>query len=188
MADARRVERESGAREFEEPPAAWTRPYWQHLAIREVKRATWSNLLVHNESTPYGAGMVVLTALARQYAAMCESDPRRAVMGRRGTSLSGSEDVDLAFYICHLGHGVGVFPQLRLTHLMPAIRLTEEYLLKMVRGTYYGHTILQHLWGQLPPQGRRTLGQRLTDCYFLARIPRLLRQAEFPPCRHAGSV
>ncbi len=164
--------------EFEAPPPEWTKPFWQHLAIREVTRASWSNLLQLNDSTPFGAGMVLRTALARDYAAMCESDPRRALMGRRGTGLSGSEDVDLAFYICSRGHGVGVFPQLRLIHLMPPGRLSEEYLLKMIRGTYHGHIILQHLWDQLPPRSTKSRGQRLLERYYLARIPRRDREVE----------
>ena len=56
--------------------------------------------------------------------------------------------------------GTGVFLALRMQHLIPPGRLTEEYLSRLVEGYVYSNTILNHLY-QLPtppPDGPRPHG------------------------------
>ena len=53
----------------------------------------------------------------------------------RESSLSGWEDTEILFVCCSHGLGVGIFPELKLTHLIPQRRLSEDYLVRMMEGT-----------------------------------------------------
>jgi hypothetical protein len=62
-------------------------------------------------------------------------------------------DTDLAYTGCSIGYGMGVFPQLVITHLIPSRRSTTEYLMRNLEAHEYSH-VLQHYYrhGSLPPQ------------------------------------
>ena len=137
--------------EFEEQPPDWTKAYWGYLAIREFNQDKWSNLLHQNETTPCGAGLCVRKVVAEKYAGLVNNDLKRKNLGRKGKRLLGAEDIDLAFTSCDIGLGIGLFTSLKLMHLMPASRLNEEYLLRIVEGSTYSQVILNWLRGQIPP-------------------------------------
>ncbi len=126
---------------FDEPPLAWTQPFWIVLGIREFDYDKWSNLMLW-ETTPIGAGMCVRRIVAEQYASLVRNDPRRSNLGRKGNFLVGCEDLDMAYTSCDLGLGTGLFASLKLLHLMPASRLEEKYLLRIVEGTEYSVLML----------------------------------------------
>jgi len=46
-----------------------------------------------------------------------------------------------------LGLGTGVFPNLKLLHLIPASRVTESFFLKAAFGGGYSFTLLEYLYG-----------------------------------------
>ena len=138
--------------DFEEQPPDWTKSYWGYLAIREFSQDKWSNLLHQNETTPCGAGLCVRKVVAEKYAELVNNDPKRKNLGRRGKRLLSAEDIDLAFTSCDISLGIGLFTSLKLIHLMPASRLHEEYLLRIVEGSTYSQVILDSLRGQIPPK------------------------------------
>ena len=138
--------------EFDRPPPAWTRTYWACLAIRPVQRSVWSNDIDHWESTPSGAGMCVRRGVAERYARDMETNPRRKALDRTGQSLVSGGDLDLAWTACAMGFGMGQFKELKLTHLIPPERLTEEYLCRMHEGKGYTGVILGSLWGRRDPE------------------------------------
>ncbi len=154
--------------EFEVQPPQWTRKYWPLLAIRQLSADRWSNLVDQTETTPCGAGMCVRAVVARQYADMVRSDRRRLELGRKGASLASCEDTDLAFLACDLGYGTGLFESLSLMHLIPAARVTEEYLLGLVRAIAYSGSILRSLRGSKPHRPARS--QRLFQSYVRMRL------------------
>jgi len=126
-------------------PEAWVKElYFHHLAVVRVEAPRWTNMPYHFEATPVGAGLCVRRRVAEKYAAVVSRCPLRSRLGRTGTTLTGCEDHDLAFTACDMGLGMGVFPQLRLTHLMPASRLSEPYLLKLIEGTGYSAVMLRY--------------------------------------------
>lgn len=117
--------------EFEVPPPEWTKPFWGYLAIRELDRDRWSNLLHQFETTPHGAGICIRREVAEKYAANVKLDPIRSKLGRKGAIdkdqiLLACEDTDLAYTACDVGLGTGLFKALKLAHLIPANRLTQE--------------------------------------------------------------
>ena len=145
--------------EFEEQPPDWTEPYWGYLAIREFDRDKWSNLLHQNETTPCGAGLCIRKVVANKYLKLAHNDPKRMNLGRKGKIILSGEDIDLAYTSSDLGLGMGLFTSLKLIHLMPASRLSEDYLLKVVKGSTYSQVILDSLRGIIPP--KRSLSSKL---------------------------
>jgi glycosyltransferase involved in cell wall biosynthesis len=138
----------------EPPPTAW-RPY---LTERRCEQAVWSNDPSHHDSTPWGAGLCVRGGLARAYKRGSEADPDRLKLDLNGTQLIYGGDTDIAYHGCTLGMGKGVFPQLRVTHLIPARRCERAYLLRLIEGRAYSE-VLHHwvLHKTLPSEGNRGL-------------------------------
>jgi glycosyltransferase involved in cell wall biosynthesis len=126
--------------EFEIPPAPGLEDLLEGLALRQFHQPRWSN---YDSSTcPYGAGLCVRASVAKRYASIANSDPIRRSLGRRGNTLMGGEDLDLAMTSYQLGMGTGLFPQLKLLHLIPRHRVERDYLYEIcVGGTYAGHLV-----------------------------------------------
>lgn len=162
------------ALEFETPPPEWTRSFWPFLAERHVPRALWSNLFGSVETVPWGAGMCVRTNVGRAYVDQLAVDGLRERFDRRGQQLTSGGDIDLALTACDLGLGTGVFPELRLSHLIPPARLKEEYLLRLVEGTHYSMVLVMAKHAHKPSRApirplRRLLGRCLRFVTFPAR-------------------
>lgn len=137
--------------EFEQVPPEWTKPYWNMLAWREFDRDMWSNLH-HGGTLPAGAGLCVRKAVAQKYVELVRQFPQRAKLDRIGNSLTSAGDSDLALTACDIGLGTGQFKDLRLIHLIPPVRLQEDYLLRLTEAMYYSGTILSSFRGHLPRQ------------------------------------
>ncbi|BAZ10117.1 family 2 glycosyl transferase [Calothrix sp. NIES-4071] len=169
--------------EFEEVPPEWAKSLLPFLAIREFEHDKWSNLSPENETTPCGAGLCIRKIVATQYFDVAHQDPRRASMDRKGNSLISSGDVDLALTACDMGFGTGQFTSLKMTHLMPASRLKEDYLLRILRDTYYSGTILNYLRGKQPTQSKF----RSSNIYLLyLRIRYGYKQSRFYQAKQKG--
>lgn len=138
--------------DFEVQPPDWTKSYLWMLAIREFDRDKWSNLLHQHETTPCGAGLCVRKVVAQKYAELVRQQPERAGMDRKGQLLTSCGDSDLAFTACDIGLGTGQFTSLIVTHLIPANRLQEDYLLRLAEGMGYSIAILNYFRGKLPPK------------------------------------
>lgn len=157
--------------EFEVPPPEWSKPYLPFLAIREFNQDRWSNLLHQHETTPCGAGICIRKAVGQKYAELVLNDSKRAKLGRKGKQLTSCEDSDLAFTACDIGLGTGQFIALKLTHLMPANRLDEEYLVRVVAGIAYSHIILDSFRGKLPKQTHKSIKAKLLEFSRLLIMP-----------------
>jgi glycosyltransferase involved in cell wall biosynthesis len=130
-------------------PDDWTRPMWPLLALDEFDQDAWSNIDMR-ETMPVGAGMCIRNEVGQQYVHLLETDTRRLVLGRRGKTgaiLASNEDTDMALSAIDIGLGIGKFTRLKLTHIIPASRLTEEYLLKTLKGIVYSMRIMHYLRG-----------------------------------------
>jgi glycosyltransferase involved in cell wall biosynthesis len=134
--------------EFEISPPDWTKPYWWMLALRELQRDQWSNLLLPYETAPVGAGMCVRKVVAKKYTELVINNSKRLSLDAKGKKLLRSGDMDMAFTSCDVGLGTGVFVALKLTHLIPANRLEENYLLKLAEGIAYSNTLLEYFRGK----------------------------------------
>jgi glycosyltransferase involved in cell wall biosynthesis len=128
--------------EFEIPPAPGLQDLVEGLALREFQEARWSN---YDGSVPYGAGLCVRASVADRYAEIAVSDLIRGSLDRRESSLLGGGDLDLAMTSYQLGMGTGLFPQLKLLHLIPKHRVERDYLYRICVGGTYSHHLVNFL-------------------------------------------
>ncbi len=131
--------------EFETSPPEWVAPFRGMLAERRIEKDLLSYQHAGNNAIPCGAGMIVRREVADAYLAMIESDSRRLAMDRKESSLISDGDTDLALTACDLGLACGQFPDLKLTHLIPASRLTVEYFERLAHGMAFSGVILRSL-------------------------------------------
>jgi len=133
--------------EFETPPAEWTRRWWNWIAIREFSSDQWSNLVTDSGAMPCGAGMCVRRRVAVAYQQKLARDQARTMLDRTGERLLAGGDTDICYSSCELGLGNGIFAAMKLTHLIPPIRLERSYLLKLVESMAYSDALLRYFQG-----------------------------------------
>ena len=127
--------------EFEVQPESWFAKIGVSLGLRdlgnEVKVAYWEKETSRHYPTfaPIGAGLVIRKSAAAIYAQRITNDSVRLALGRTGKQLISGEDNDIVLTLLDAGYGVGYFPQLQLTHLIPASRLTKGYLARLNRAS-----------------------------------------------------
>jgi glycosyltransferase involved in cell wall biosynthesis len=154
--------------EFEAPPPDWTKSYWPLLAARDVPRDAIGCSSYHDPATtPIGAGMCFRRKVGLHYRDLWLKSPIRKVFGARGQTAILGEDTDLALTATDLGMDSGVFARLKLTHLMPPQRLTEQYLRRLHRGVSTA-SLLMRLVRNVPPrrlpQGFKWWIKTIYDC------------------------
>lgn len=131
------------------------------LSERIIEAPSWSNDPHHTPSTPWGGGMCVRRAVAEAYLAQTAANPLRLQLDPMGDQPGYGGDTDLSYTALSIGFGMGVFPQLRLTHLIPARRSTMDYLLRNVEAHAHSHWLQFHArTGSWPATGVRS---RLRD-------------------------
>ena len=87
-------------------------------------------------AAPIGAGMVIRKQAMQVWADAVASDPDRLSLGRRGMALSSGEDNDINLTLLRAGWELAYLPQLRLTHVIPASRLTLAYQKRLARASF----------------------------------------------------
>jgi len=92
--------------------------------------------------------MVIRSEQTHYYKGLASSDPARMLLGPRGKRPGAGDDSDMALCGFDLGLGVGRFPELELTHLIPSRKLNLEYLEQLHEGMGYGNTILSSLYSR----------------------------------------
>lgn len=161
------------------------------LCERKVERAVWSNDRSHFAATPWGAGECIRRKVAEAYAGKVAREPRRRQLDLQGKDLVYGGDTDIAYTGCEMGLAMGVFPELKVKHLTPPTRCTEEYLLKNYEAHAYSEVL--HTWiemGKIPPQRtdlrgrlgtavRWMMGSQLERKMISARERGLKRAKEF---------
>ena len=124
---------------FASEPPVWTREFFPLLALRDLgsSEIVSSGLrpagAPHNEYpayAPVGAGMALRRAAWQAWLTARDHDPD-ALSDRRGEALTSSGDNDIVLCAMRSGWEVGYFPQLTLTHLIPATRLDADYLARL---------------------------------------------------------
>jgi glycosyltransferase involved in cell wall biosynthesis len=136
--------------EFEEPPAPNLTPYLPMLALRSVQFETWSNQ-PSDSFVPWGAGLVVRALVARAHASNVTSSTLSGHLDRKGLELNSGGDDEFSWSACAMGFGKGLFPSLRVLHLIGRARTQRQYMLRLAEGHAFSHALLNwiHL-GTLP--------------------------------------
>ncbi|HEY8995659.1 MAG TPA: glycosyltransferase [Lacunisphaera sp.] len=152
--------------EFELTPPEWTAEFFGLLALRDLGnqpllssglRSPGAAHITYPEFAPIGAGMALRRAA---WDAWLQSATGAAVSDRRGSELTSGGDNDLVLCAMRAGWEVGYFPNLGLTHLIPASRLEPNYLARLNRGIQKSWMQVLALhdanpWPPLSPAGAR---------------------------------
>lgn len=168
--------------EWETEPPAWVLQLAGSLAIRNNGDQTIvSPGRHHGPWDPVGAGMVVRTEIARNFAARVREGSGLGGFGRAGRSLGAGEDSLIVWVGYETGWRSAYLPQLRLTHLIPRKRIRLSYQLRLhyALGKSHGQlclaTWMQHATGGISLAGlagkwrefRSHLGIRTSTCRLL---------------------
>jgi glycosyltransferase involved in cell wall biosynthesis len=134
--------------EFEVETPAKLRLWLGGLLIEKLTAPVWAKLRRFTEACPAGAGMVVRRQQAVHYREQVLDDPVRQALGPNNKPPRGGEDGDLALSGFDLGLGTGRFPELELIHLIPARKLTLEYLEGINESFGYGGVVLNAIYNK----------------------------------------
>jgi len=121
------------AARYENEPPPWLQKYAHHLAVRECTQTMFGSFM-DDRCVPYGAGLCIRAEVGRAYSEKAAQDSLCTSLDRIGKGFGAAGDHDICHTGLELGFGVGRFPILRMTHLIPAARMNPDYFLKLARG------------------------------------------------------
>jgi hypothetical protein len=136
---------------FEITPPAYLDRFLPLLALRNIMSPCWSNVASCLDATPWGAGLCLRKGVATAYDQIYEQSSVQ-IIDRRGNSLSSGGDREISFVACRHGFGIGIFPELRLTHLIPQHRVSEDYLVRLAEGVGIADLLLNYKWLNIIPE------------------------------------
>lgn len=134
-----------------QPPPELTRLAADHggllplLALRRISSPQWSNNPRDWSSMPWGAGLCVSRETAAVYVGLTQQLKINAVLDRRGNELFCSGDDLFSWASVLIGKGFGVFPDLRVVHLIRAGRLEPDHLLGLIHGWWISDGVLRYM-------------------------------------------
>src|SRR5271165_6754341 len=102
--------------DYEIVPSQCLQEFTYLLALRETTSPRWSNVPSCSDAMPWGAGLCVRASVMSAYRQFFEQSPIQ-IVGRQGDTLFAGEDNEISLICCKEGLGMGVFPELKLTHL-----------------------------------------------------------------------
>jgi glycosyltransferase involved in cell wall biosynthesis len=162
--------------EFETPPALWQHEFFNLLALRDLgPTAETAGLRPPGISrdtyplcSPIGAGMALRRSAVQSW--LDAADPA-ALTDRRGGELTSGGDNDIVMHALRAGWEVGYFPELELTHLIPASRLDPVYLARLNRGIQksWMQVLTKHGLNDWPPIPAWTVPLRSLKAWFTHR-------------------
>ena len=121
------------AARYESEPPKWLQRYAHHLAVRECSEIVYGSFM-DDRCVPYGAGLCIRAEVGHAYARKAEQDALCTSLDRIGKGFGAAGDHDICHTGIEMGFGIGRFPQLRMTHLIPLARMQPDYFLKLARG------------------------------------------------------
>ncbi|MDX1973075.1 MAG: glycosyltransferase [Candidatus Sumerlaeia bacterium] len=96
---------------------------------------------------PLGAGMAVRRQLLIHFFQQMSNQPTK-ITDRRGVqSFSCGGDVEICLWLLSNGHRLSYVPELNLRHLIPASRLKQEYLERIVEEASRTWVVLSWMYG-----------------------------------------
>lgn len=145
--------------EYSIPPPANIELYWPYMALINTRKEMWSNV-ASSGLLPMGAGMVVRRCVLNEYVAQISNNPQKLQTDRDGKSLFAGGDTDIGLAACDIGMGCGIFPTLKLAHVMEEARLNLPYLNQLVRDVTYSTTMVM-CRGKVWPVTRKSVVKKL---------------------------
>ena len=138
--------------EFQVPPPPELDSRLALLALRTVPRPVWSNNTKDYEYLPWGAGLCVSRRVSLVYQELLARLNVTDVLDRRGRQLTCGGDDLFSWAALRDGKGFGLFPELRLTHLISEGRLSRRYFLRLLDDSAFSHGVLNFMLTGTEPQ------------------------------------
>jgi glycosyltransferase involved in cell wall biosynthesis len=126
-----------GTAVFEVQPDSRVLPFLDHYATGP--QAPESPCDITERGFVFGAGMVVRKSAMD---IILECGFEFASLGRTGKMLTGGEDVELGHAIREAGFRIHYLADLKYEHILPARRLTWDYLNRMTYGSGYSSAVM----------------------------------------------
>lgn len=142
--------------EFEAQPAPELEFFLPALALRTVHERRWTNF--DGAYEPFGAGMCLRRECMQAFLDWAKEQPALLGLDRTGKSLISCGDNAIARSAKRVGLGWGLFPELKLVHLISAGRVKRDYLERLVEGIVASsHLLLALEYGPncTPKQSRK---------------------------------
>ena len=136
--------------DFEVKPSESVIEFLPYLALRETASPQWSNVASCVQAMPWGAGLCVRKAVAVAYCQSCERSSIQ-ITGRVGRATLSGDDREIALACCAQGSAFGIFPDLKIAHLIPRHRVSEDYIVRVVEGTTLSDLLLDYKWLNIIP-------------------------------------
>jgi hypothetical protein len=137
--------------EFELQPPKVATGLLPFLSLRDVEAPQWGNLLAP-ESVPWGAGLCVRREIAEAYCSVSEQSIMK-ITDRKGKSLVSCGDAEISIVAARrFGLGTGIFPQLKVLHIIPKERVSVEYLLNLYQANRLSVYLLLYNWDGTVPR------------------------------------
>jgi glycosyltransferase involved in cell wall biosynthesis len=122
------------------------------LAVRSVAQPRCSDNILDFGAIPWGAGLCVVRSVAEAYGAFVQNLDKSIPLDRKGTDLfSGGDDL-FSWVAVSSGFRFGIFPHLRVIHMIRADRVAREYFLRLVRDHAYSNHVRNYLISGIEPQ------------------------------------
>ena len=158
--------------EFEVRPPSEILPRIRLLALRTVSSARWTKNTQEFGAIPWGAGLCVNRSVANSYRQSVENLDVTIPLDRKGDELfSGGDDL-FSWVAASVGFDFGIFPELRVTHLIPADRLSRTYFLRLIKDHTYSNFVRHYLFEGIQPQ-------RLNWTHYLRLFLHGIRNGQF---------
>lgn len=162
---------------FERAPDGWAKEFLPLLALRDLGPAEIiaapptpdaAGRIEYPSCAPIGAGLALRRDPAIAWAAQAVANP---LPDRSGAALTSGGDNDLVFTVLAHGWHVGYFPELSLTHLIPATRLEPAYLGRLNRGIQQSwmQVLTKHHANPWPPIAGWSVPWRKLKAWFTYR-------------------
>lgn len=163
--------------EFEVQPPEWIRPYHLILCIKDLgEREIIERLSAGELASEFPTFAPFLIAYNKKifeqyFVPHFNSNPFSRGLGRKGESLISGEDNDIVFTLYKSGQSIGYFPQLKFTHLIPAKRLSLNYMARLIEQSNKSWVLVLdlHRINPWPPISRHTLTLRKLKSYIANR-------------------
>ena len=137
--------------QFEREPSSALASRLQLLTIRRCLHDRWGNNPGDDDVIPWGAGLCVRQPIGDAYVRLVSRLPTTAALGRVGDALFGGDDDVFSWAASAAGWGFGVFPELRLTHLIEEARVHTGHTLRLARERAFSHGLLEYMFSSVEP-------------------------------------
>ena len=138
--------------EFEVRPPSEILSRIRLLALRTVSSPRWTNNTQEFGAMPWGAGLCVIRSVANSYRQSVENLDVTIPLDRKGDELfSGGDDL-FSWVAASVGFDFGIFPELRVIHLIAADRLRRAYFLRLIKDHTYSNFVRHYLFDGIQPR------------------------------------